>query len=323
MKFTIAVPAYKALYLQECIESILSQTYKDFELVIVNDASPNDLTSIVKSYTDKRIRYYINEKNCGSLNVVDNWNICLSYAKGDYIICMGDDDKMLPICLEKYIELIDKYPGLGVYHAWTQIIDKNSEVISIQEARPEYEGVCCLMWERLERQRQQFIGDFCFDTNLLRKDNGFYKLPLAWGSDDISVFRAAMKNGIANTQIPTFQYRVNLQTISKTGNVEIKMEALFKASEWYKNFLCTFKPNNNGIENIFYGKIKNRYDLIMMHKKLDTIIKDLMINFTLTRFFFWYMKRKKYDYNMKLLVYAIIEALKSRVAGTVKNNIYL
>lgn len=168
MKFSILIPAYKQQYLQECIESILAQTYRDFEIVVVNDASPEDLNSIVNSFTDSRIRYYINDKNCGAVNVVDNWNICLKYALGEYIICMGDDDKLLPRCLEEYNKLIECYPGLGVYHAWTEIIDENSNVIRMQEARPEREGVYSMIWGRWNG-RTQYIGDFLFERKLLKK----------------------------------------------------------------------------------------------------------------------------------------------------------
>lgn len=58
MKFSITIPAYKAKFLKECIDSILSQTYNDFELIIVNDASPEYLDSIINGYSDSRIRYY-------------------------------------------------------------------------------------------------------------------------------------------------------------------------------------------------------------------------------------------------------------------------
>lgn len=57
IKFSVTVPAYKAQFLAECIDSILAQTYKHFELIIVNDASPQDLDSIVSKYDDPRIRY--------------------------------------------------------------------------------------------------------------------------------------------------------------------------------------------------------------------------------------------------------------------------
>lgn len=321
MKFTITIPAYKAAFLPEAIESCLAQTYSDFELIIVDDASPENITGIVHNYEDRRIKYYRNEHNSGAINVVENWNRCLAYTTGEYVICMGDDDKLLPNCLEEYAKLMERHPGLGVYHAWTEIIDENSKIISIQEARPEYEGVCSMMWERFERGRQQFIGDFCFNTSSLKSNNGFYKLPLAWGSDDISAFRAAVK-GIANTQKPTFQYRINSQTISKRGNAELKLKAVNQSIEWYQYFLNTHVPTDY-IENIFLTRLKTRFTIIMMRKRLDTIEKDLQINFKLSRIVFWFCKRKKYGYNFKILLYAVLETIKSHVAGTAKNNIYL
>ena len=63
MKYSFVLPAYKATFFKEAIDSILAQTYKEFELIIVNDASPDDLDSIVNSYSDSRIRYYVNEQN--------------------------------------------------------------------------------------------------------------------------------------------------------------------------------------------------------------------------------------------------------------------
>ena len=66
IKFSVTVPAYKAQFLSECIDSILAQTYKNFELIIVNDVSPQDLDSIVKRYDDPRIRYYKNKEATGT-----------------------------------------------------------------------------------------------------------------------------------------------------------------------------------------------------------------------------------------------------------------
>lgn len=124
IKFSVTVPAYKAQFLAECIDSILAQTYKNFELIIVNDASPQDFDSIVSKYDDPRSRYYKNEVGFGAEHVVGNWNKCLEYAKGDYVICMGDDDKLKPCCLEEYAKLINIYPDLNVFHALTEMIDE-------------------------------------------------------------------------------------------------------------------------------------------------------------------------------------------------------
>ena len=110
MLFSVLIPAYKPNYLDDAITSVLSQTYNNFELLIVDDCSPYDIKDIVDKYKDERIKYFRNQQNCGAENVVDNWNICLSYAKGDYIICMGDDDLLLPSCLEVYLYYITAVP---------------------------------------------------------------------------------------------------------------------------------------------------------------------------------------------------------------------
>ncbi len=237
MKFTIAIPAFKVKFLQEAIHSCLSQTFDDLEVVVVNDASPENLDAIMSRYDDPRIRYYKNEKNCGIINVVDNWNICLSHAHGNYIICMGDDDRLLPNCLEEYCKLMDKYPNLAVYHAMTELIDENSEFFSLQQPRPEYESAFSLAWNRWNGRNKQYIGDFCYDTKVLREDGGFFKLPMAWGSDDITAIRAAAHSGIANTQIPCFQYRVNRLNITSTGATSVKMEATMLEKQWFCGFI--------------------------------------------------------------------------------------
>lgn len=310
MKFSILVPAYKARFLRECIESILTQTYKDFELIIVNDASPEDLTSIVKSFDDPHIRYYINEMNTGSVNVVDNWNKCLSYAIGDYVVCMGDDDKLLPCCLEEYDKLIGKFPGLGVYHAWTEMIDENSNVILIQEARPEREGVYSMLWERW-KGRLQFIGDFLFERNLLVNQGGFYKLPLAWASDDISAYRAAKKLGIANMQVPGFQYRINSQTISNTGNSLLKMEALIQEEKWYKDFLQDEPDERDVVEHTFWSMSNHYLSSLVMKKRILVMVGDIQ-HHGLQKVFKYLRLRKHFRLNMKMLLYAIVETIKRR-----------
>ena len=239
MKFSITIPAYKAQYLKEAIESVVSQIYPDWELIIVDDCSPENLPSIVKPYlSDQRISYYRNEKNCGAANVVDNWNICLSHCTGDYVICMGDDDRLLPQCLEEYKRLIGQYPDLNVYHCRTEIINENGDVINLQEPRPQWESVLSFLWNRWDHRNKQYIGDFCYDTSYLKNAGGYHKLPLAWGSDDITAVLAAKMKGIANTQSFCFQYRENSQTItSAASNAKTKIEARLAQYLWFTAFL--------------------------------------------------------------------------------------
>jgi glycosyltransferase involved in cell wall biosynthesis len=126
MRFTIAIPAYKLRFFEECLDSIFAQSYQDFELLILNDASPEDFDSAIAKYSDKRIQYLKNDKNCGAINVVDNWNKLLKMSTGDYIVMMGDDDKLHPDFLSTFNSLIEKYPQVDVFHARVTGIDQKS-----------------------------------------------------------------------------------------------------------------------------------------------------------------------------------------------------
>lgn len=242
MTFSITIPAYKARFLDEAIKSVIAQTYQDWQLVIVDDCSPEDLKGIVEPYlADSRVEYYRNEKNCGAVDVVDNWNICLSHCTGDYVICMGDDDRLLPCCLEELSKTIDKYPELNVYHLQTEIIDESGKIIETLEERPEQEDVLSLMTKRWEG-RKQYIGDFCYSRKHLNAFGGYFPLPYAWGSDDITLFRAALPSGIANVSRTGFQYRENQYSISLSHNDAEKVATVLLQREWYQKAFAELIP---------------------------------------------------------------------------------
>lgn len=87
---SIIVPVYGVeKYIERYARSIFEQTYRNFELILVNDCSSHPVEPIIKSYDDPRIRYYVNDHNYGGRNLVDNWNYCLEYVTGEYVINMG------------------------------------------------------------------------------------------------------------------------------------------------------------------------------------------------------------------------------------------
>lgn len=292
MIFSVTIPAYKAQFLQECIESVLIQTYTDFEVIVVDDNSPQNLYDIVKDFDDERINYYRNEKGYGAYHVIGNWNKCLEYARGEYIICMGDDDKLLPNCLADYVELIDKYPNLDIYHTRTEMIDENSNVIDMQIPFPEYESVYSMIWNTW-KGRDQYIGDFLFRTESMRNAGGFYDLPYAWSSDKISEFRATITKGIANTQRPGFQYRKSTQTITNSSNTQRERYiSLVKEKEWYRQFVTNANPQNEE-DRKYLRLIANNLDSYMA-KRMDTM-RNWDLTVTPFHFFYWVKKRKEYD----------------------------
>ena len=236
MKFSITIPTYRAQYLREAIESVVSQTCPDWELIIVDDCSPENLHAIVKPFlADSRISYYRNERNCGAANVVDNWNICLGHCTGDYVVCMGDDDRLLPCCLEEYLKLIAQYPDLNVYHARTRIIDEAGNAVETLAALPPYETCQEMLRGQWKDRRKQFIGDFLFSRQWLVAKGGYVNFPLAYCSDWATANLAAKEKGIANGGQVMFEYRSHNQTISRSQNLRLTVTACDEAFRWYEH----------------------------------------------------------------------------------------
>ena len=101
------LPAWKARYLKEAVGSIVAQTSPDWELVVVDDCSPEPLGEIVAAFDDPRIRYVRNEKNLGGENLVRQWNHCITFATGDYIVLAADDDLYKPTFCEECLRLAE------------------------------------------------------------------------------------------------------------------------------------------------------------------------------------------------------------------------
>ena len=113
-KVSVLTPLYNTNpeFLKEMIESILNQTFKDFEFLLLNDSPENkELKKIVESYNDRRIIYLENEKNLG---ISKSRNKLLELAKGEYIAIFDHDDISLPERLEKQADFLDKNPGTGI-----------------------------------------------------------------------------------------------------------------------------------------------------------------------------------------------------------------
>lgn len=105
----------KIEYLQEAINSILSQTYKNFELLIIDDCSQDNSVDYIKSINDDRIKLFINEKNSGP---AVTRNRGLEEARGKYIAIMDSDDIALPTRFERQVEFMENNPDVFVCGTW-------------------------------------------------------------------------------------------------------------------------------------------------------------------------------------------------------------
>ena len=112
-KVSVLMPVYKTKeeYLRAAIESILTQTFTDFEFLILDDCPEDDRGAVVRSYKDKRIKYFKNNKNLG---ISASRNKLINMAKGEYLAVFDHDDISLPERLTREAAYLDEHPETGV-----------------------------------------------------------------------------------------------------------------------------------------------------------------------------------------------------------------
>jgi glycosyltransferase involved in cell wall biosynthesis len=109
---SFVVPCYNlAHFLPECLNSILSQTYANIEVLIMDDFSPDNTPEVAATFTDPRVRYIRNDPNLGHLR---NYNKGITLSRGKYVWLISADDYLRkPYVVEKYVELLESHPNVG------------------------------------------------------------------------------------------------------------------------------------------------------------------------------------------------------------------
>lgn len=126
---SIIMPVYNTeRYISETIESLLNQTFNDFELIVVDDACTDKSIEIVKSFDDPRIRILTNESNKG---IVYSRNRGNSESLGKFIAPFDSDDIALPDKFEKQIMFMEQHPEYGMLGTWAKLIDENGQFMNI------------------------------------------------------------------------------------------------------------------------------------------------------------------------------------------------
>jgi glycosyltransferase involved in cell wall biosynthesis len=122
-------------YLKETIESVLNQSFRDFEYVIVNDGSTDDTEKIIKDFIkkDKRIVYVKLDKNLGSDNLGNVMNTGLKKCRGKYIARLDGDDICYPTRLEDEFNYLEKHKDIFLVGSSADIIDKNGKKIGVMK----------------------------------------------------------------------------------------------------------------------------------------------------------------------------------------------
>ncbi|MBU2693453.1 MAG: glycosyltransferase, partial [Candidatus Eisenbacteria bacterium] len=114
----------RSRYLKEAIESVLAQTYKDLEIIVVDDGSTDDTRSVVEGLNDLRIRYFYKDHS----GISDSRNYGISKARGKYILWLDDDDLLMPNALRLQIEIFEREPQTDIIYVDHYFMDNHGKV---------------------------------------------------------------------------------------------------------------------------------------------------------------------------------------------------
>ena len=110
-RLSIAIPYYRGLdYLREAIDSVLAQTFDDWDLLVVDDRGPEPADELVASYADARVRYVRNERNLG---LAGNWNECVRLTRAPLVTLLHNDDRLLPTYAETVVRAAGEHPEVA------------------------------------------------------------------------------------------------------------------------------------------------------------------------------------------------------------------
>lgn len=215
--------------LRESIESILNQTYRDFEYIIILDYPDNDVhKSVIEEYAlkDDRIHFYINEKNMG---LTDSLNRGLSLCHGEYIARMDADDISLPDRLERQMKYLEKnhYDLIG---GITEMINENGSLLySIKSVPTDPKKINKALRYSQCIAHPTWLGR----KEVFEKNAGYRHMPLC---EDYDFTLRAVLNGfvISNLNEAVLKYRMTSNSISRSNLFEQYLYMSYITNE-YKN----------------------------------------------------------------------------------------
>ena len=203
---SVAMPVYNSeKYIRKAIDSMLTQTCSDFELIIVNDGSSDRSKEIILSYTDQRIRYLENEKTLG---IVKTRNRCVANSTGKYIAVLDNDDIALPFRLEEQVKFLEGNEEYAVCGSFYGIIDGEGKLIG-KKILPVTD----------KEIKTYLLFDNCFcNSSVMIRSKLLKERLYADGMDKIEdyyfLYTVSKFNKLTNLPVLTTYYRVHGENVS-------------------------------------------------------------------------------------------------------------
>ena len=273
-RVSIIMPVYntKEEHLRSAIESVLNQTFKDFELIIVDDASTNNAVDIIKFYQDERIKLLCLEKNSGqAIAANEAWKI----SQGEYIARLDSDDIALPSRLKKQVSFLDENSDIALVGSFIEYFDGSSRVISYPTESDEIK--IAMLRENVIAQPSVMFRKK--DFKAMRYDDEYRN------SEDYELWTRGLASGLKMANIPQVlvKYRIH-KAQAGSKHTKVQVENAVKAR---KKYIRAFDPSLSEREVEILINLTNKQKNFSMISADETqkLLKKLVKTNVKTKFF--------------------------------------
>jgi glycosyltransferase involved in cell wall biosynthesis len=213
---SVIIPTYnQGQFIDKAIESVLKQSYQDFEIIVINDGSTDNTEEIVRGFKDKRVKYIKKYKKSRGVSVARN--VGIKMARGKYIALLDSDDEWLPEKLGKQVKVFkSEFPEVGVVCSWSYNIDEKGNYIS-KRCLPKKDGY---IYEDLLSTNPISVPTVLIKKECFNRVGLFDDLLNAQEDWDMWI-RIAKYYRFALIKVPLVKYRLHPNQISK--NLEVKI----------------------------------------------------------------------------------------------------
>jgi glycosyltransferase involved in cell wall biosynthesis len=260
MSVSVILPCYNCgPYIGESIQSILDQTYTDFELIVIDDGSTDETLSVIQSFNDRRIRLANNDQNIG---LVAGLNKGLNLAQYEYIAIMHGDDIALPNRLAEQVDYLQTHPEVVCCGSWINILGTNQTIA--YPTHPDEVHV------RMLQENVIAHPTVMFRSATIRTHNLSYHPEYHYGAEDYAFWQQFMLVGkMANIPKVLLKYRVHNNQKSEL----YKQRIIGYTQNIRTHFLTALCPS--GRYEQFLGNYPNASDKSFSYPQFDQEIQQL------------------------------------------------
>ena len=285
---SVIMPVYNSeKYLNEAIDSILNQTYKNIELIIIDDGSSDNSVKLIREYKSSKIKFYQNEKNMG---VSATRNKAIDLSKGKYIALLDSDDISPLYRIEKEVEFLEKNVDFGLVGGHYQRFKTNKFFTRKKTIKHS------LILEE-NKVRVNFVGSFAastvmFRTDIVKNNNLYFDSSLKMAEDFDLWRRISFFSKVTNLNELLLYYRLHPSSAMKRNEVpyintviairksfdhlHIKNDDLFNDENQRIKDINSFFTLINRLENFLEeNKVEKKFNQIY----LEEVINELIISF--------------------------------------------